>query len=446
MTPDTTRSYSEFGTSLQRATGGARVPLNGSFELTFRCNLRCIHCYIPDYSGAGEMRTDEVKRILSEAADEGCLWMLLTGGEVLSRGDFPEIYLHARRLGMLLTVFTNGILLDDRIADLFTEYPPFGLEITLYGMSDATYLTTTGFPGRFTRVRSAVEKVVQRGLRLTLKAVAMEALRSEIPAMQAWAASLGVPFRFDSIIHGRLDGSMQPTGARATPENVVAWDERDPKRRADWMTFYRKFVKPVRPSEMLMSCGAGVQSFHVDPKGTLLSCEALPLDGYDLRRGTFREGWHGIVGDVRRRRASAANVCASCALRPMCDRCPASATLETGDPDGWIPYYCEITHRRAAMFERELGDPEVAARYQAHAEKVASGWTPPGVTLPRATSLAARPSAGGCGSSGGCASSGGCSTGARPAQEKVATAPLQITLRKTPTSSGEAVTNMEARD
>jgi radical SAM protein with 4Fe4S-binding SPASM domain len=442
MSRGVTTSYSEFGTALQRAAGGERVPLHGSFELTFRCNLRCIHCYIPDFSGAGELTTTEVNRILGEAADEGCLWMLLTGGEVLSRPDFAAIYRHARRLGMLVTVFTNGILLDERVADLFAEIPPFGLEITLYGMSDATYLRTTGFPGRFTRVRQAVQRVVERGLRLTLKAVAMEALRPEIPAMQAWAASLGVPFRFDSIIHGRLDGSLQPTGARARPADVVAWDRTDPKRRADWMTFYRQFVKPHRPSELLVSCGAGLQSFHVDPKGTLLSCEALPLDGYDLRRGTFREGWYGIVGEVRRRRAGSANVCAGCGLRAMCDRCPASATLETGDPDGWIPYYCEITHRRAAMFERELGDPVTAARYEAHAEKVASGWTPEGVTLPRASAIAARPGGGGCGAGGGCAP-GGCGTGDRAADARAADAPLQIALPRSPAAGDGRTSPLE---
>jgi MoaA/NifB/PqqE/SkfB family radical SAM enzyme len=82
--------------------------------------------------------------------------MLLTGGEVLSRADFPEIYRHAKRRGMLLTVFTNGTLLADRHADLFAEYPPLGLEITLYGMSDATYERTTACRARFRRVRAAV--------------------------------------------------------------------------------------------------------------------------------------------------------------------------------------------------------------------------------------------------------------------------------------------------
>lgn len=66
-------SYNELGSRLMRAGGPARVPLSGSIEITFKCNLRCVHCYIPDYSGRNEMSTGEIQRILSEAADEGCL-------------------------------------------------------------------------------------------------------------------------------------------------------------------------------------------------------------------------------------------------------------------------------------------------------------------------------------------------------------------------------------
>ena len=402
-----TATFNAFGARVLEACGGERVPLNGSLELTFRCNLRCVHCYIPDFSGRGEMTTAEIVRILDETADAGCLWMLLTGGEVLSRADFPEIYRHAKRRGMLLTVFTNGTLLADRHADLFAEYPPFSLEITLYGMSDATYERTTGMPGGFRRVRAAVERLVERRVRLTLKAVAMAPLVGELPAMRAWADLLGVPFRYDATIHGRLDGSLQPAAARATPAEVVGLDAADAERRVHWQRFYDQFVKNAPKTDRLLSCGAGLQSFHVDPKGWLWSCEALPLDGYDLRHGTFLEGWNGIVGEVRHRRASAANVCAGCDLKSLCDRCPATAILETGSPDGWIPHYCEITHRRAALLESESGDPERAARYLAHAEKVAAGWTPPGVTLPRASRLPQAPSCGtGCGAACGRESSG----------------------------------------
>jgi radical SAM protein with 4Fe4S-binding SPASM domain len=405
-------SYAEFGTSLHRTAVESRLPLAGSFEITFKCNLRCVHCYIPDYSGRDEMSAGEIKRILSEVADEGCLWMLLTGGEILSRADFPDIYLHAKRLGLLVTLYTNGTLLDERIADLLAEYPPFGIEITLYGLSDETYLKTTGFPGRFRRVRRGIDLLRARGLMLTLKAVAMAPLSGEIEKMETFCDSLGVPFRYDPIIHARLDGSLAPTQARPAPEAVVAFDANDPRRLAEWLRYYRQIVRAMQPTTSLLSCGAGLNSFHVDPKGTLLSCEALPLNGYDLRRGVFREGWYGIVGELRQRQAAAVNVCASCDIRGLCDRCPATAMLETGSPDGWIPYFCEVTHRRAALLEEASGQPEVAARYRQHADRVKSGWTPPGAILPRAETLR---SASACGT--GCAASGCSRAGTRPQED-----------------------------
>jgi radical SAM protein with 4Fe4S-binding SPASM domain len=397
-------SYSDLGARLAAASDGRRLPLAGSFELTFRCNLRCVHCYVPDFTGRGELPTGTVTRILSEAADEGCLWMLLTGGEVLLRRDFADIYRHAKRTGFLVTVFSNGTLFDDRVADLMAEYPPFGLEFTLYGMSERTYEAVTGSAAGFARVRRAIDRAIERRLRLTLKAVAMEPLRDEIPLMQSWAASLGVPFRYDGMIHARLDGSLQPAAARSTPETLVGWDESDPKRLADWTRFYLRFVAGAPKTSKLLSCGAGLQSFHVDPKGTLLSCEALPLAGYDLAKGTFHEGWCGPVAGVRRLEAAAHNVCAGCELKALCDRCPATALMETGSPDGWIPHYCEVTHRRAALIEDRLGNHDRAERYRAHAAKVASGWQPAGAITPRAAGL--RPHAG----VSACAA-GGCATG-----------------------------------
>src|SRR5262249_29289112 len=147
----------------------------------------------------------------------------------------------------------------------------------------------------------------------------------------------------------------------------------------------------------LLSCGAGLQSFHVDPRGMLWSCEALPLDGSDLRRNSFRDAWYGTVGRVRERRAAAANVCASCDLKSMCDRCPATALLETGSPDRSIPHFCDTTHPRAALPEDR--EPGRRSRYLEHADTVAAGWTPPGAILPRASRLVpASCASGGCGS------------------------------------------------
>ena len=90
-------------------------------ELTFRCNNLCKHCYCgaaPDDAGQiqREMSTASVLRLIDELVDMGCLWFLITGGEPMLRPDFREIYLHAKKRGLLVIIFTNGTLIDDEMA------------------------------------------------------------------------------------------------------------------------------------------------------------------------------------------------------------------------------------------------------------------------------------------------------------------------------------------
>ncbi|MBN1668473.1 MAG: radical SAM protein, partial [Anaerolineales bacterium] len=128
-------SYSAFSYRLTQKADQARLPIAGSLELNLRCNLRCKHCYVSHghggIPGEVELSRAEIERLLGELAEAGTLWLLLTGGEPLLRRDFPEIYLAARRQGMLLTVFTNGTLITPRKADFFAEWRPFSLEISL---------------------------------------------------------------------------------------------------------------------------------------------------------------------------------------------------------------------------------------------------------------------------------------------------------------------------
>src|SRR3989338_6073201 len=97
--------------------GSARYPLLGQWELTCRCNLRCVMCYTDPFNTPDrirqELHTDDILRILREIADAGCLHLCLTGGEPLARPDFREIYLAAKSHGFLLTIFTNGTLITD---------------------------------------------------------------------------------------------------------------------------------------------------------------------------------------------------------------------------------------------------------------------------------------------------------------------------------------------
>src|SRR5574340_1243302 len=100
-----------------------RVPVSGALELTKRCNLRCAHCYIGSLrtcsSGSRpEMEMEKVLSLIDEICDAGCLSLLITGGEPLLRPDFGRVYTRARENGMMVTVFTNGTLIDKEILDI----------------------------------------------------------------------------------------------------------------------------------------------------------------------------------------------------------------------------------------------------------------------------------------------------------------------------------------
>src|SRR4051794_39940926 len=139
-----TLSYGAFSESLHRQVRTARAPLNGTIEVTRRCPLTCTHCYNNLAMGdrnaqLAELTTDEHRRLLDEMAEAGCLWLLYTGGEIFARRDFLDIYTHAKRNGFIITLFTNGNLVNEAVADYLVEWRPFAVEITLYGRTRETY-------------------------------------------------------------------------------------------------------------------------------------------------------------------------------------------------------------------------------------------------------------------------------------------------------------------
>ena len=131
-----------------------RLPANGTIEVTRRCPLDCQHCYnnlpMGDKTGSREFSYKALPPI-DEIVEAGCLWLLFTGGEIFARRDFLDIYTHAKRKGLIITLFTNGTLITPQIADYLIQWRPFNIEITLYGATRETYERLTGVAGSFDR-------------------------------------------------------------------------------------------------------------------------------------------------------------------------------------------------------------------------------------------------------------------------------------------------------
>ena len=295
-------NYAQFGERLNKQLLNERIPISGSIELTFRCNLRCVHCYcnlpLNDREAIDtELKTEEVYRIFDQIAETGCLWLLITGGEPLLRKDFLDIYTYAKKKGFIPTLFTNGTLLTPEIADALVEWPPFQVEITLYGAIEETYEKITGIPGSFKRCQKGIDLLLERNIPLDLKTMAMTVNQEEIQTMKKYADDLGVSFRVDPLVNARLDGSKRPCKVRLSPEEVVRLDLDDEPKKEKWQEHYQKSKKKF-PSDKLFICGAGLSMFHIDPYGRMSVCEMSRFQRYDLRQGSFEEGWSEFIPQV----------------------------------------------------------------------------------------------------------------------------------------------------
>jgi radical SAM protein with 4Fe4S-binding SPASM domain len=418
MTTIETGTYTDFSTIIHKNVA-SRVPLDGTIEVTNRCPLACAHCYnnLPMNDLAARVRElslEEHKHLLDELAEQGCLWLLFTGGEIFARRDFLDIYSYAKKKGFLITLFTNGTLITEKIADFLVELPPFVIEITLYGATRETYEELTRVPGSYDKCLRGIDLLLERKLPLKLKTVAVSINKHEIPAMKQMAADRGVEFKFDAMINPRIDCSSSPLAVRLTPSEIVAFDLEDVQRASEWKRLAKDFGAPAYvPGEVrhVYDCGGGLSGFAVDPYGDLSICVLSHKDRYNVRDGNFSEGWTDYLRGVRERKITRPTKCTGCGLKSMCGMCAAQGELENSDAESPVDFLCQVAHLRAMTLEvpvRAHGECEYCVGGVGHelvreaAEALKLGEAERIAAIPVAPDDAAA----GCGS-GGCSS---CST------------------------------------
>jgi len=413
--------YADFSRSIHQQYAGKRAPLQVSIEMTRRCPLECLHCYnnLPmadQQARVRELNTSEHFKLLDDLAELGCLWLLFTGGEIFARKDFIEVYTYAKKKGFLITLFTNGTLITEKIADYLREWPPFAIEITLYGRTRETYEALTQLPGSYDRCLRGIELLRSRSLPLKLKTVPTTVNKHEVIAMKEFAEEeLGLEFKFDSLVNPRVDCSQSPLAVRLSPEEVVALDLHFPAQVAEYRRLAEHDARSAPPLEgrnTVYTCGGGMNSFAIDPYGRMSVCVLSQQENYDLRSGSVREGWERFLGQIRARERKTISKCVKCRLHSLCNMCPANGELENGNPESPVEFLCEVAHLRGLV----LGVPVAAhgecdfceggefhGALKQSAERIRSKeidvtqWASPQTLLPVLNNSAASAGCGGCG-------------------------------------------------
>jgi radical SAM protein with 4Fe4S-binding SPASM domain len=328
-----------------------RTPLSGSIDLTHRCNLKCIHCYlgpeaVSSEAESRELPTRDLLSLIDQITEAGCLFVVITGGEPLVRADFADIYRRCKANGLLVTVFTNGTLVTDRILDLFGDLPPQAVEITLYGVSAATFEAITGVVGSFERCTEGIRRLLERKIEVRLKTILMTENQHELSAIEAMARHYGVRFRFDPAIFPRFDGDRRPLKLRVSAGEAVEREMSDRERLRQWIEYCDRMQSTPIP-ETLYKCGAGLTSFHIDPYGDLMPCLMTASHRFGLSGASFLSVWNGGIARVRDMKAAADLICNTCSDQLVCGYCPAFFGLENGSEDIRSEYLCAMGKERS---------------------------------------------------------------------------------------------------
>jgi radical SAM protein with 4Fe4S-binding SPASM domain len=334
--------YFDFSSQLHDKTASKVNPVTGQFELTFRCNLNCVHCYAAEEPKKKELSYSQVLGILGKINHAGCLWLSFTGGEPLIREDFIDIYRYAKRKGFIISILTNATLVNPKIADYLAEEPPLAIEISLNGITESTYERISRTKGSFKKFMAGIRLLKDRKLPLRIKTQAMTLNYHELDKIKDFTRGLGLPFVLDGMIYPKLDGSDAACRLRLSPEEIanlnglMSDSELCPKIEED----------EFESCDYLFRCAAGINSFHISPYGELIFCTFYREPRFDLRSGQFREGF-SIFKQLRNLKYQTDSQCKDCKIWYVCGQCPAVAKLENGNSEKPIEYLCRLAHKLA---------------------------------------------------------------------------------------------------
>lgn len=329
------------------------VPLGVHLDITYRCNERCIHCYL-EHDDHGEMTTAEIKGILDQLAEAGTFFLTLSGGEVLMRRDFFEILEHARRLLFNVKIKTNGVMIGIAEAQRMRQLGVEQVQISIYSRHPEIHDAITKLPGSLKRSLEAIRFLKAQGLKVMIANVLMTANLGEHAGVQALASELGVGYTLDPTITPKIDGDTSILNLRisGTELNTVFHDKNLVGNVEEFC------APPPSAGEDVLEgfpCSAGHTAAYITPYGDVFPCVQFPLPSGNLRRQRFVDIWRNSpeLNDVRSIRAKDLPVCSTCSHVGSCTRCPGLAYME-GNMRGPSTADCEKSFHRTGIVSANM--------------------------------------------------------------------------------------------
>lgn len=345
-----------------------KIPINGIIELTPLCNMDCDMCYVrlsrEEMEKKGRLRTAaEWLEMGRQMQSEGVIFLLLTGGEPLTYPDFKEVYLGLKEMGMIITINTNGTLIDESWAEFFAENKPRRINITLYGANEETYKNLCHYSDGFSKTLRSISLLKKYGVDVKINGSLTRSNLGDRDKLIDLAKSLDVTCKIDTYMYPCTRERNKPfnqqsrlTAEEAAYNRVMIMKqylgENNFKKKAQNMIATVMNTKNTDAFLQNISCRAGSSSFVINWQGEMRPCIMLTSPSVPVFEMNFNKAWNKLVNETTKIMLSPK--CASCFLREVCQTCAACALLESGSYSGIPEYMCCYTKSTYNIIKKEL--------------------------------------------------------------------------------------------
>lgn len=350
-----------------------KSPISGTFELTPMCNLNCKMCYIrqsaEDIKQSGKrLRTlEEWKRLADEAVKQGLLYLLLTGGEPLSWPYFWELYEYLGKKGVIISINTNGSLIDAKTIEYLKKQPPARINITLYGASEETYRKLCRQNGVYSKVIKAIEMLQDAGILVKLNCSLTPDNAADLQKIVDYAKARNLILQVNTYMFPPVRKNISDKNYyRFKAEEAACWHlKRYHLQHTEER--YREFLKSLQDDIFVMphadendaesdvgkmQCRAGKAMFWASWDGALLPCGMMPYPRVELKKENFSEAWEKLT--VKTEQIRLPGICEKCEGKKICHSCAAMSVAETGEYQKVPVYLCEMVNSMKKIASDQL--------------------------------------------------------------------------------------------
>lgn len=352
---------------LLRHASETQIPVNGSIELLPLCNMNCDMCYVrlsrAEMERQGRLRTAaEWLEIAGQMQKAGVLFLLLTGGEPLLYPEFRELYLALKKMGMILTINTNAMLIDEDWAAFFGAHKPRRVNVTLYGADEKAYSELCHYPGGFEKTMNGIRLLREHGVDVKIGVSMTKANRNDLERLIAIGGELDVPVRTDTYMMPATREREKPYDLQARLDPITAANARIRALKLEMgPELFPQYVRqslaevdnavPGEPKPGRMTCLAGSCSFTINWQGEMRPCVMLSKPAASVFEVGFDAAWKHMRAETEKILLS--EKCSVCTMRSLCRTCAASALLETGSYSGTPDYMCRYAEESLRLLRLE---------------------------------------------------------------------------------------------